>query len=74
MRSFLQILALSILSLPLVVSGAPTPDGDSEAAPAAGPFGPRGIDVSNQQGFVNWGKVRFDGIQFAYIKATQGTS
>ena len=74
MRSLLQILTLSILSLPLVVSGAPAPDGDSEAAPAATPIGPQGIDFSNQEGTVDWAKVKADGIQFAYIKATQGTS
>ena len=70
MRSLLQLLALSILSLPLVVAGVPTPDGDSEAAP----IGPQGIDVSDQQGTVDWGKISADGIQFAYIKATEGTS
>ena len=74
MRSLLQILALSILSLPLVVSGAPTPDGDSEVAPAAGPLSQRGIDVSNQQSTVNWEKAKSDGIEFGYVKATQGTS
>ena len=54
MRSLIQILALSILSLPLVVSGALTPDGDSEVVLAA-PIGPRGIDVSNWQGPISTG-------------------
>jgi lysozyme len=33
-----------------------------------------GIDVSHYQGAINWAKVKAAGIQFAYIKATQGAS
>nr|WP_133884396.1 lysozyme [Glycomyces sp. NRRL B-16210] len=33
-----------------------------------------GIDVSHYQGSINWTSVRNAGIQFAYIKATEGTS
>jgi GH25 family lysozyme M1 (1,4-beta-N-acetylmuramidase) len=33
-----------------------------------------GIDVSHHQGTINWTSVRNAGIQFAYIKATEGTS
>lgn len=33
-----------------------------------------GIDVSHYQGVINWTRVRADGIQFAYIKATEGIS
>lgn len=33
-----------------------------------------GIDVSNWQGEINWSAVAADGIKFAYIKATGGTS
>jgi GH25 family lysozyme M1 (1,4-beta-N-acetylmuramidase) len=32
-----------------------------------------GLDVSDYQPSVNWGAVRADGAQFAYIKATEGT-
>jgi GH25 family lysozyme M1 (1,4-beta-N-acetylmuramidase) len=32
-----------------------------------------GIDVSHWQGFINWKTVRAAGIEFAYIKATEGT-
>ncbi|KAN0129595.1 Glycoside hydrolase superfamily [Lactarius tabidus] len=76
MRSLFQILALSILSLPLIVSGASTPDGDSQAAFAKPqPIGPQGIDVSNNQGSnIKWGAVKSGGVQFAYIKATEGTT
>lgn len=33
-----------------------------------------GIDVSNYQGSINWTSVRNAGIQWAYIKATEGTT
>ena len=35
---------------------------------------PQGIDVSHYQGSINWTSVRGAGIEFAYIKATEGTS
>lgn len=34
----------------------------------------RGIDVSTYQGDVNWARVKADGIDFAFIKASQGRS
>ena len=34
----------------------------------------RGIDVSTYQGDINWAKVKADGIDFAFIKASQGRS
>lgn len=34
----------------------------------------RGIDVSTYQGDINWAQVKADGIDFAFIKATQGRS
>ncbi|HEX5569084.1 MAG TPA: lysozyme [Streptomyces sp.] len=36
--------------------------------------GVQGIDVSHWQGTINWTSVRNAGIQFAWIKATEGTS
>lgn len=41
------------------------------ATPAAAAATP-GIDVSRYQGTINWTSVRNAGIQFAYIKATEG--
>ncbi|WP_328473076.1 GH25 family lysozyme [Streptomyces sp. NBC_00448] len=35
---------------------------------------PEGIDVSHYQGSINWSSVKAAGIQFAYIKATEGTT
>lgn len=43
------------------------------AGPAAAATTP-GIDVSRYQGSINWTSVRNSGIQFAFIKATEGTS
>lgn len=34
----------------------------------------RGIDVSTYQGDIDWAQVKADGIDFAFIKATQGRS
>ncbi|SDX92307.1 Lyzozyme M1 (1,4-beta-N-acetylmuramidase), GH25 family [Micromonospora pattaloongensis] len=33
-----------------------------------------GIDISHYQGSINWSSVRSAGIEFAFIKATEGTS
>lgn len=35
---------------------------------------PQGIDVSNYQTNINWSTVKANGVTFAYIKATEGTS
>lgn len=37
-------------------------------------FSVRGIDVSHHQGQIDWPKVKQSGIEFAYIKATEGRS
>ena len=34
---------------------------------------PQGIDVSHFQGNIDWKKAKKDGVQFAWIKATEGT-
>lgn len=34
----------------------------------------KGIDVSHWQGAIQWGKVAKDGVQFVFIKATEGTN
>ena len=35
---------------------------------------PQGIDVSDFQTSVDWATVKANGITFAYVKATEGTS
>jgi GH25 family lysozyme M1 (1,4-beta-N-acetylmuramidase) len=34
----------------------------------------KGVDVSHYQGTINWSTVKSNGVSFAYIKATEGTS
>ncbi len=43
-------------------------------APAVVPSGLPGLDVSGHQGNVDWGAVAGNGAQFAYVKATEGTT
>ncbi|KAG6812880.1 hypothetical protein H0H92_015808 [Tricholoma furcatifolium] len=43
------------------------------AAIVANAASPQGIDVSSYQGDVDWTSVLDNGVQFAYIKATEGT-
>jgi GH25 family lysozyme M1 (1,4-beta-N-acetylmuramidase) len=42
-------------------------------SPVGAQPGLRGLDVSGHQRTVNWARVRSEGAQFAYIKATEGT-
>lgn len=44
------------------------------ARPARAASGLPGIDASHYQGTINWTAARNAGIQFAYIKATEGTT
>ncbi|KAH8995480.1 glycoside hydrolase family 25 protein [Lactarius akahatsu] len=70
MRSLLQLIALATLSRSLGVAGAPAPEpaAEGESGPALG------CDVSNWQGNLNWATIKSQGVQFAYIKATEGTT
>jgi lysozyme len=40
--------------------------------PSVEQFPVRGIDVSHYQGTIDWARVRADGVDFAYVKATEG--
>lgn len=42
--------------------------------PSAEIFPVRGVDVSHYQGNVNWNQLQAQGVMFAYIKATEGSS
>ena len=44
------------------------------ASPASAQSNPTGIDVSHWQGSINWTSVKNAGVDFAYIKATEGTA
>jgi GH25 family lysozyme M1 (1,4-beta-N-acetylmuramidase) len=64
-RRILAVLGTVAAALTAVVGpGA----GAAEAATTAG------VDVSHYQGSINWTSVKGAGIQFAYIKATEGTT
>ena len=74
MRSLLQNIALATLSLSLGVAGTPAPQSESEPA-LVKRADPHGCDVSNWQGSsLDWATIKSKGAQFAYIKATEGTS
>lgn len=54
--------------------GTPARGGGSGLGALGHGDGVQGIDVSHWQGAINWTSVRNAGIQFAWIKATEGTS
>jgi len=60
---------ISFLATLLLLSG-----GNAFAMQAGTSSNLRGIDVSHWDGVINWSQVKSSGIQFAYIKATGGTS
>ena len=41
-------------------------------APQRAHYPTQGIDVSNDQGAIDWQRVKADGVDFAYIKASEG--
>ena len=47
---------------------------DAAGVPLKRQSGPAGIDVSSFQGEVDWSTVAANGVSWAYIKATEGTS
>ncbi|MFD3627617.1 MULTISPECIES: lysozyme [Streptomyces] len=49
------------------------PAGEPSMGVLAPTDGVQGIDVSHWQGGINWSSVRNSGIQFAWMKATEGT-
>jgi GH25 family lysozyme M1 (1,4-beta-N-acetylmuramidase) len=64
LRSMTGLVATAVAAVSVVMSGI-TP---ALAASTAG------IDVSHHQGTINWTQVHGAGVQFAYIKATEGSS
>ncbi|HEX8905068.1 MAG TPA: GH25 family lysozyme [Longimicrobiaceae bacterium] len=40
--------------------------------PSRARFPVRGVDVSHHQGMIDWARLRADGAEFAYLKATEG--
>ena len=44
------------------------------ASPLVKRADPQGVDVSHYQGSIDWNAMAANGVSFAYIKATEGTS
>lgn len=59
---------ISLLALAALAIGAPAESGNLTRRAA-----PQGIDVSGYQPNINWNTVKSAGIEFAYIKVTEGT-
>ena len=68
-----RTLAAVVSSLALGLSLLVATSAPAAAEPATN-ANPAGIDVSHWQGTINWNSVRAAGIEFAWIKATEGTS
>ena len=63
-----------VASLGVGVASAETTEKAPQSSDVSAQATLPGIDVSHWQGSINWTSVRNAGIQFAYIKATEGTS
>lgn len=63
------LIAIVIVGLALCFFGIWIPN-----APSQVQYPIRGIDVSHHQGAIDWAAVKSSGIQFAYIKATEGAN
>ncbi|MEC8818511.1 MAG: glycoside hydrolase family 25 protein [Planctomycetota bacterium] len=66
-RIALLVVAAGVAGSLLAAVQDPPPPPTKEAKPV------EGIDVSHYQGAIDWSRVEGAGIEFAYIKATQGT-
>ena len=64
---------LSLLSLALATAFASLPSLDEVSERAPGPQ-PKGIDVSWDQSHIDLATAKTNGIEFVYIKATEGIS
>ncbi|KAF5371590.1 hypothetical protein D9758_003591 [Tetrapyrgos nigripes] len=70
MKSLL-VPCLSLLTAAQIVLAAPVTEDHSLQRRQSGP---KGIDVSHFQGTINWGSVAANGVEFVFIKATEGTT
>ncbi|MEN8158507.1 MAG: GH25 family lysozyme [Myxococcota bacterium] len=64
-RAAAAVIGIAAVAFMLLGSGRLEP-------PSPDAFPVRGIDVSHHQGPIDWGRVADAGIEFAYIKATEG--
>ncbi|KAJ8463656.1 hypothetical protein ONZ45_g17503 [Pleurotus djamor] len=65
---------LSTLLLVALAGVQAAPAADSETSTLSKRALPKGMDVSGYQPGINWSSVKAQGIEFAFIKATEGTS
>ncbi|BCL17472.1 GH25 family lysozyme [Micromonospora sagamiensis] len=72
-RPAVHRLARRLLATTLAVAATATALVAATGAPAQAAT-TAGIDVSHHQGSINWTSVRDAGVEFAFIKATEGTS
>ena len=74
-KRFRALKRLSGIALSLVMAaGFSVAAAEPAAADVSVNANPEGIDVSHYQGTINWNSVRSAGIEFAWIKATEGTT
>lgn len=64
-RTAAAVIGVAAVAFALLGSSRPEP-------PSLDAFPVRGIDVSHHQGPIDWGRVADAGIEFAYVKATEG--
>lgn len=64
--------SIAIATLAVVVFGLLTLLGAGNWTPPRAAFPVQGIDVSHHQGKIAWDRLQSQGVDFAYIKATEG--
>lgn len=65
-RIIFAVVAVAMLALALWIYAG-------HWAPSRNTYPLQGVDVSSDQGEIDWRKVRADGADFAYLKASEGT-
>ena len=69
------LLLTALAALALVACGGPRmPSGSQFTGPYPTDFEVHGIDVSKYQGDIDWATVRRSGVEFVWIKATEGAN
>jgi GH25 family lysozyme M1 (1,4-beta-N-acetylmuramidase)/peptidoglycan hydrolase-like protein with peptidoglycan-binding domain len=71
-RRALAVVALSITMLAAGIGFLPSVSAGATTNACA--MGVRGIDVSNNNGSINWSQVPGSGVAFAWLKVTEGTT
>ncbi len=72
--TFKRVLGFLAVALSLAGCAGTPPPTTSFGGPLPDDFAIHGIDVSKYQGTIDWNAVRDSGVQFAWIKSTEGGS